>query len=39
MNELGEGNFGKVYLGKHVKSNEKVAIKILERSKFSDISD
>jgi 5'-AMP-activated protein kinase catalytic alpha subunit len=36
---LGEGTFGKVKLGKHIITGEKVAIKILEKSKISDIAD
>ena len=31
---LGEGTFGKVKLGIHTITNEKVAIKILEKSKI-----
>lgn len=33
-NAIGEGTFGKVYLGIHNMTNEKVAIKILEKAKI-----
>lgn len=36
---LGEGTFGKVRLGTHTLTGEKVAIKILEKDKISDKSD
>ena len=36
---IGEGTFGKVKLGTHILSNEKVAIKILEKDKINDVSD
>jgi len=36
---IGEGTFGKVRLGTHVLTGEKVAIKILEKSKIADSSD
>lgn len=36
---LGEGTFGKVKLGTHVLTGEKVAIKILEKQKIVDASD
>lgn len=36
---LGEGTFGKVKLGTHILTGEKVAIKILEKSKIKDKSD
>jgi len=32
IKELGEGGFGKVLLGVHRKTNEKVAIKIIKTS-------
>lgn len=37
--ELGEGTFGKVKLGIHIPSKEKVAVKILEKEKIVDDSD
>lgn len=37
--ELGEGTFGKVKLGLHIPSKEKVAVKILEKEKIQDESD
>ena len=36
---LGEGTFGKVKSGVHTLTGEKVAIKILEKSKIEDLSD
>lgn len=36
---LGEGTFGKVKLGTHILTGEKVAIKILEKSKIKDKGD
>lgn len=36
---LGEGTFGKVKLGIHTPTGEKVAIKVLEKSKIVDVSD
>mmetsp|Transcript_23163 Transcript_23163/g.30062 ORF Transcript_23163/g.30062 Transcript_23163/m.30062 type:complete len:748 (+) Transcript_23163:150-2393(+) len=36
---IGEGTFGKVKLGKHMVTTEKVAIKILERSRMKDTAD
>lgn len=36
---LGEGTFGKVKLGTHLLTGEKVAVKILEKSKIKDNSD
>ena len=36
---IGEGTFGKVKLGRHVTTNEKVAVKILEKSKITDVTD
>ena len=36
---MGEGTFGKVKLGIHIPTNEKVAIKILEKSKIEDNDD
>ncbi|CAD8158000.1 unnamed protein product [Paramecium pentaurelia] len=38
-NTLGEGTFGKVKMGTHLQTGEKVAIKILEKAKFEDESD
>lgn len=37
--ELGEGTFGKVQLAVHIASKEKVAIKMLEKSKIVDEGD
>jgi len=36
---LGEGTFGKVKLGTHILSGEKVAVKVLEKSKIKDKKD
>ena len=36
---LGKGTFGKVKLGIHVPTGEKVAIKILEKDKIVDVAD
>jgi len=36
---LGEGTFGKVKLGIHLPTNQKVAIKILEKSKITGKDD
>ena len=36
---LGEGTFGKVKLGTHILSGEKVAIKILEKERIVDVAD
>ena len=36
---IGEGTFGKVKLGTHLSTGEKVAIKILEKKKICDVSD
>lgn len=36
---LGQGTFGKVRLGTHMLTGEKVAIKILEKEKIKDHSD
>ena len=36
---LGEGTFGKVKLGIHTITKEKVAIKILEKSRIKDKKD
>lgn len=37
--KLGQGTFGLVRLGTHIKTGEKVAIKILEKSKILETSD
>ena len=36
---IGEGTFGKVKLGIHSLTNEKVAIKILEKDRITEIAD
>jgi hypothetical protein len=36
---LGEGTFGKVKMGTHILTGEKVAIKILEKDRIVDVSD
>lgn len=36
---IGEGTFGKVKLGTHHLTGEKVAIKILEKDRITDVSD
>jgi 5'-AMP-activated protein kinase, catalytic alpha subunit len=36
---LGKGTFGKVKLATHILTGEKVAVKILEKSKIYDVSD
>ena len=36
---IGEGTFGKVKLGRHSLTGEKVAIKILEKERITDVSD
>ena len=36
---IGKGTFGKVKLGQHIQTSEKVAIKILEKDKITDASD
>jgi 5'-AMP-activated protein kinase catalytic alpha subunit len=33
---LGQGTFGKVRLGTHIPTGEKVAVKILEKDKIKD---
>ena len=37
--DLGEGTFGKVRLGLHLPTKERVAVKILEKEKIVDESD
>jgi 5'-AMP-activated protein kinase, catalytic alpha subunit len=37
--DLGKGTFGKVKVGTHVLTGEKVAVKILEKDKIVDVSD
>lgn len=37
--DLGKGTFGKVKVGTHVLTGEKVAVKILEKEKIVDVSD
>lgn len=39
VKDLGEGTFGKVKLGMHIHTKEKVAIKVLEKSKIVDQGD
>jgi 5'-AMP-activated protein kinase catalytic alpha subunit len=36
---IGEGTFGKVKLGTHTLTEEKVAVKILEKERIKDVSD
>jgi 5'-AMP-activated protein kinase, catalytic alpha subunit len=36
---IGEGTFGKVKLGTHTLTGQKVAIKILEKERITDVSD
>lgn len=36
---IGEGTFGKVRLGTHVLTGDKVAVKILEKERISDVAD
>jgi 5'-AMP-activated protein kinase catalytic alpha subunit len=36
---VGEGTFGKVKLGNHILTGEKVAVKILEKDRISDMAD
>lgn len=36
---IGEGTFGKVMLGTHIRTGEKVAIKVLEKERIKDASD
>jgi serine/threonine protein kinase len=36
---IGEGTFGKVKLGTHIITGEKVAIKILEKDRITDVAD
>ena len=36
---IGQGTFGKVKLGTHMQTDEKVAIKILEKDKIVDSAD
>lgn len=37
--EIGQGTFGKVKLGVHNLTSEKVAIKVLEKAKIADVAD
>lgn len=39
MNDLGEGTFGSVKLGKQIQTGKLVAIKILEKSRIKDKTD
>ena len=36
---LGEGSFGKVRLGTHILTGEKVAVKVLEKSRLVEAAD
>jgi len=36
---IGEGTFGKVKLGTHILTQEKVAVKILEKARIADVAD
>ena len=38
-NTLGQGNFGKVKMGLYIPNNEKVAVKIIEKSKIREKND
>ena len=37
--DLGKGTFGKVKVGTHTLTGEKVAIKVLEKEKIIDVND
>ena len=37
--DLGKGTFGKVKVGTHTLTSEKVAIKVLEKDKIIDVND
>ena len=37
LKTIGKGTFGKVKLGVHIPTNEKVAIKVLEKSKIHEL--
>lgn len=39
LKSIGEGTFGKVKLGEHILTHEKVAIKILEKKRIVDVAD
>jgi 5'-AMP-activated protein kinase, catalytic alpha subunit len=36
---IGQGTFGKVKLGNHILTGEKVAVKILEKERIKDVAD
>ena len=36
---IGEGTFGKVKMANHILTNERVAIKILEKDRIIDVAD
>lgn len=36
---IGQGTFGKVKLGRHLLTDEKVAVKILEKERIKDVAD
>jgi len=36
---IGEGTFGKVRLGYHTLTGEKIAVKILEKDRITDVAD
>ncbi len=36
---IGEGTFGKVRIGTHILTGEKVAVKVLEKDRITDVSD
>jgi 5'-AMP-activated protein kinase catalytic alpha subunit len=36
---IGEGTFGKVKLGTHILTGDKVAVKILEKERINDVAD
>jgi len=39
LKTIGEGTFGKVKLGTHILTGERVAVKVLEKERFVDIAD
>merc|ERR1719254_419980 len=39
MKTIGEGTFGKVKLGTHILTGERVAVKVLEKERIVDLAD